>query len=155
MLHLNQTNSTYRRRIHLLFHQINISVKLEGRRRIKDHRGKNVNFFFVIKKTNYIFSFLHISILRPQTVTHIPTHSQPPVATTAPPSWNNTNVLPPTTYMPTKTFIKAGTNENPKVTAGEVYDPSNSAMKLHQLAKHNNVIEIYEKVRDLCLRFTF
>merc|ERR1711899_613138 len=83
---------------------------------------------------------------RPQTVTHIPTHSQPPVATTAPPSWNNTNVLPPTTYMPTKTFIKAGTNENPKVTAGEVYDPSNSAMKLHQLAKHNNVIEIYEKV---------
>merc|ERR1712001_753272 len=60
--------------------------------------------------------------------------------------WNNTNVLPPTTYMPTKTFIKAGTNENPKVTAGEVYDPSNSAMKLHQLAKHNNVIELCEKV---------
>ena len=51
--------------------------------------------------------------------------------------------------MPTKTFIKAGTNENPKVTAGEVYDPSNSAMKLHQLAKHNNVIEIYEKVREI------
>jgi len=77
----------------------------------------------------------------PQTVTHIPTHGQPPTVA------SNPNILPPTTYMPTKQFVKAGTNDGKNLqTAGEFYDPANSAMKLHHLAKHNNVIEIYEKV---------
>merc|ERR1711981_929828 len=85
----------------------------------------------------------------PQTVTHVPIHGQTPT-TGANTSWNNPNILPPTTYMPTKAFVKAGTNDGTKVqNVGETYDPSNSAMKLHQLAKHNNVIEIYEKVEGV------
>lgn len=77
-------------------------------------------------------------------MTHIPTHGQPPTVA------SNPNILPPTTYMPTKQFVKAGTNDGKNLqTAGELYDPANSAMKLHHLAKHNNVIEIYEKVRNM------
>lgn len=63
-----------------------------------------------------------------------------PVTTT---SWQQSaTLLPGTTYVPTKTFVKAGGQ------SGEtsVYDPSNSAMKLHQLALHNSLNEIYEKV---------
>ena len=49
--------------------------------------------------------------------------------------------------MPTKTFVKAGTTANPDSGGNSsVYDPANSAMKLHQLAMHNHVVEVYEKV---------
>lgn len=63
-----------------------------------------------------------------------------PVTTT---SWQQSpTLLPGTTYVPTKTFVKAGGQSG----ESSVYDPSNSAMKLHQLALHNSLNEIYEKV---------
>lgn len=63
-------------------------------------------------------------------------------------SWQSSSgaVLPATTYVPTKTFVKAaGSGEG---SDSSVYDPANSAMKLHQLAMHNHVSEIYEKAES-------
>jgi len=56
--------------------------------------------------------------------------------------------MPATTYVPTKTFVKAGVAGAAGaggISSGSLYDPSNSAMKLHQLAVHNQVVETYEK----------
>merc|ERR1711935_389543 len=58
---------------------------------------------------------------------------------------------PPTqTYYPTKAFVKAGTNsEGQNVTgAGQEYDAANSVMKLHQLALHNHLADVYEKAES-------
>jgi len=58
---------------------------------------------------------------------------------------------PPTqTYYPTKAFVKAGTNsEGQNVTgAGQEYDAANSVMKLHQLAIHNQLADVYEKAES-------
>ena len=46
--------------------------------------------------------------------------------------------------MPTKTFVKASSNADSSSPAA-VYDPSNTVMKLHALAIHNHVVELYEK----------
>ena len=52
--------------------------------------------------------------------------------------------------MPTKTFVKASSSgadssSSGSAGAGSVYDPSNTVMKLHALAIHNHVVELYEK----------
>lgn len=62
--------------------------------------------------------------------------------------------MPATTYVPTKTFVKAGVAGAAGaggISSGSLYDPSNSAMKLHQLAVHNQVVETYEKVCKIML----
>ena len=57
------------------------------------------------------------------------------------------------TYYPTKAFVKAGSaTVTPEGTtsssagAGQEYDAANSVMKLHQLALHNHLADVYEKV---------
>ena len=57
------------------------------------------------------------------------------------------------TYYPTKAFVKAGTatvtaegTTSTNAGAGQEYDAANSVMKLHQLALHNHLADVYEKV---------
>ena len=54
------------------------------------------------------------------------------------------------TYYPTKAFVKACTNsEGQNVSgAGQEYDAANSVMKLHQLAIHNQLADVYEKAES-------
>ena len=90
-----------------------------------------------------ICSFI-VLISRQQTITQIATNSQPPAAPTT--SWQNPNILPTSTYVPTKTFVKASSaSETASAASGTVYDPSNAVMKLHTIAIHNHVVELYEK----------
>merc|ERR1711936_449918 len=61
------------------------------------------------------------------------------------------NPPPPTqTYYPTKAFVKAGTNNEGQNVAGggQEYDAANSVMKLHQLALHNHLADVYEKAES-------
>ena len=57
------------------------------------------------------------------------------------------------TYYPTKAFVKAGSatvtaegTTSSTAGAGQEYDAANSVMKLHQLALHNHLADVYEKV---------
>ena len=99
-----------------------------------------INYFFSINSNSGSGGNRH------QTITQIATNSQPPASST---TWQNPNILPTSTYVPTKTFVKAsgsGADSSGAGSAGaSVYDPSNTVMKLHALAIHNNVVELYEK----------
>lgn len=50
------------------------------------------------------------------------------------------------TYYPTKAFVKAGGEG--VLGAGQEYDAANSVMKLHQLALHNHLADVYEKAES-------
>jgi len=54
------------------------------------------------------------------------------------------------TYYPTKAFVKAATNNEGQTVsgAGQEYDAANSVMKLHQLAIHNQLADVYEKTES-------
>ena len=74
------------------------------------------------------------TLVRPQVAAAHNTAVPPP---SAPPP------VPTSTYYPTKAFVKAGTDG---VATGQEYDAANSVMKLHQLAIHNQLADVYEKV---------
>ncbi len=104
----------------------------------KNNRQPRYEFCsFVFSRLAYNASSL-LLFLRPQ--------QQPQMASN---SWQSSAVLPTSTYVPTKAFVKAGAENGDNA----VYDPSNSAMKLHQLAIHNHVTEIYEKVLNVLTPF--
>merc|ERR1711935_1085890 len=59
------------------------------------------------------------------------------------------------TYYPTKAFVKAGSTTttaegttSSSAGAGQEYDAANSVMKLHQLALHNHLADVYEKAES-------
>merc|ERR1712166_1503179 len=50
------------------------------------------------------------------------------------------------TYYPTKAFVKAGADGT--TSTGQEYDAANSVMRLHQLALHNHLADVYEKAES-------
>ncbi len=77
-------------------------------------------------------------------MTYISTTSAAP----APPRPPKAGVaLPGSTYMPTKAFVKAsGKSGSASTSSQSIYDPSNSTMKLHEIALSNHIMEVYEKI---------
>lgn len=75
------------------------------------------------------------TLVRPQVAAHntaVPPPSAPPP-------------VPTTNYYPTKAFVKAGAEGG---GPGQEYDAANSVMKLHQLAIHNQLADVYEKAES-------
>jgi len=92
----------------------------------------------------------HHAAVKPPPPQHQRQRTLTPVRPQQPPPMPGTQ-----TYYPTKAFVKAGSatvtaegTTSSTAGAGQEYDAANSVMKLHQLALHNHLADVYEKAES-------